>query len=466
MTDLHAEDESFLETHARWPCAQLFASCPKSGILFLFARVLFFWPTTIPIIVSAHVADVAPHGCLDALKAWHFPSPDDVTTIVLLPYLPTAQSRTCTRLQDRFRAVNRTATECTLGVNRPAPGRVIEFTLGYVNVDGAMDGLNSMACVPRHECTDEEDIGAALVQLIPYATHARVQFLTLWEDVDIDWIIVGLYKQGSTALARHLSLHPELDLVWNTPNVFENNIFLDSSRLLPLQRQVDNFRHAVAPSVDRRCHMGGEAWHDGRHCLARNSTRSNNASNVPQKVSRGIKMFSPHPSQSGVDNILLNAKNRFLWTEVFPNLAVKIVVSVTDPVHCFYSSYYWLPSTSISLHACILQVHRLGTAPGDRARVEDARGSAEEEELLVRMGDLNTASYNRLVRWASNGKATVPFAPDINARYNPSPNTSRWIVRDGTRYPSEVSYEVHQVLRNSFASEYVDIEPWLSAYAP
>eukprot|EP00397_Hematodinium_sp_SG-2012_P044221 GEMP01049336.1.p1 GENE.GEMP01049336.1~~GEMP01049336.1.p1 ORF type:complete len:276 (+),score=39.58 GEMP01049336.1:133-960(+) len=174
MTDLHAEDESFLETHARWPCAQLFASCPKSGILFLFARVLFFWPTTIPIIVSAHVADVAPHGCLDALKAWHFPSPDDVTTIVLLPYLPTAQSRTCTRLQDRFRAVNRTATECTLGVNRPAPGRVIEFTLGYVNVDGAMDGLNSMACVPRHECTDEEDIGAALVQLIPYATHARV----------------------------------------------------------------------------------------------------------------------------------------------------------------------------------------------------------------------------------------------------------------------------------------------------
>eukprot|EP00397_Hematodinium_sp_SG-2012_P044480 GEMP01049696.1.p1 GENE.GEMP01049696.1~~GEMP01049696.1.p1 ORF type:complete len:436 (+),score=86.99 GEMP01049696.1:131-1438(+) len=435
MTDLHAEDESFLETHARWPCAQLFASCPKSGILFLFARVLFFWPTTIPIIVSAHVADVAPHGCLDALKAWHFPSPDDVTTIVLLPYLPTAQSRTCTRLQDRFRAVNRTATECTLGVNRPAPGRVIEFTLGYVNVDGAMDGLNSMACVPRHECTDEEDIGAALVQLLPYATHARVQFLTLWEDVDIDWIIVGLYKQGSTALARHLSLHPELDLVWNTPNVFENNIFLDSSRLLPLQRQVDNFRHAVAPSVDRRCHMGGEAWHDGRHCLARNS-------------------------------ILLNAKNRFLWTEVFPNLAVKIVVSVTDPVHCFYSSYYWLPSTSISLHACILQVHRLGTAPGDRARVEDARGSAEEEELLVRMGDLNTASYNRLVRWASNGKATVPFAPDINARYNPSPNTSRWIVRDGTRYPSEVSYEVHQVLRNSFASEYVDIEPWLSAYAP
>eukprot|EP00397_Hematodinium_sp_SG-2012_P053726 GEMP01064347.1.p1 GENE.GEMP01064347.1~~GEMP01064347.1.p1 ORF type:complete len:280 (+),score=50.79 GEMP01064347.1:133-972(+) len=279
MTDLHAEDESFLETHARWPCAQLFASCPKSGILFLFARVLFFWPTTIPIIVSAHVADVAPHGCLDALKAWHFPSPDDVTTIVLLPYLPTAQSRTCTRLQDRFRAVNRTATECTLGVNRPAPGRVIEFTLGYVNVDGAMDGLNSMACVPRHECTDEEDIGAALVQLIPYATHARVQFLA----------------EGC---------------------------------------------------------------------------------------------------------------------EVSPLLCTP------------------------------------------------------ERLKVVRMGDLNTASYNRLVRWASNGKATVPFAPDINARYNPSPNTSRWIVRDGTRYPSEVSYEVHQVLRNSFASEYVDIEPWLSAYAP
>lgn len=88
--------------------------------------------------------------------------------------------------------------------------------------------------------------------------------------------------------------------------------------------------------------------------------------------------------------------------------------------------------------------------------------------MVVRMGDLNAAAYMRLVRWASRGMATQEYTPKFKTQYNQftTVDSNRWVAWNGTRYPREISLEMHTELEKSYATDYSEIEWWLAKFGP
>eukprot|EP00397_Hematodinium_sp_SG-2012_P046330 GEMP01052302.1.p1 GENE.GEMP01052302.1~~GEMP01052302.1.p1 ORF type:complete len:460 (+),score=100.78 GEMP01052302.1:77-1456(+) len=445
----------------------------------------------------------AANPCLDSLRAWNYSPAHHFFNTVTLQYLPKLTSRYDLSQVNFFHDSNETAMQCAAGGIWPVPGRLIDIALGFdePGKERKMQGLytevmNCVTCLPARECTDERQIREALIEVVPHLVQASAFFLSTWEQLDIDWVIAGLYKHGSTSMAKYMSLHPQLSLVWNTPVVLEHSIFTDMARVLPLEHRVASFNNAKAPNEDTRCREWKTGMTQyGRDCLAANRT-------ISTPTSRGIKMLPSGTLKYSGENTIQSVAHRFLWSAVFPALPLRIIVSVTDPVQCFYSKYYYgSPEwrSTMTLEQCIMRavtmleenqwnrqvIEEMGFAEDARAKCALIHNSCAASFVLaegcgaspnlctpdrlkvVHLHHLDVASYNRLVRWASKGKATQEFSPDfIRYHQTGSKNTSKWVIHDGVRHPREIHYQAHQVLEMSFTLEYRYIKMWLDRYAP
>jgi len=145
--------------------------------------------------------------------------------------------------------------------------------------------------------------------------------------------------------------------------------------------------------------------------------------------------------------------------------------------------YYWKPGYRISLRDCILGAVRLKEGDDEwQCALMHRRSAASfvltegcvaspalctrERLRVVRMADLNEKTYNRLAHWASGQMKVEEIRLNFKT-YNPNNRGSRrWIYVNGTRYPREISYEMHQLLQESYVAEYAGIEKWLEEFSP
>eukprot|EP00397_Hematodinium_sp_SG-2012_P032317 GEMP01034401.1.p1 GENE.GEMP01034401.1~~GEMP01034401.1.p1 ORF type:complete len:422 (+),score=84.12 GEMP01034401.1:736-2001(+) len=171
--------------------------------------------------------------------------------------------------------------------------------------------------------------------------YVKCDVLGQWEDLRIDWLVIGFHKMGTSTVARALSQHPNLTLVVDVkPDEWS---LLVNSRVLPSTREVEEFNQCSSrsgSSGNKEAPTGATAVYTSRGA----------------KLTIGLQFAVAGQAAYTLpllENPLWKSRyQRFMWCDVLPRIMrspssnfqrpPRIVFVVRDPVQCFYSSYHFL----------------------------------------------------------------------------------------------------------------------------
>lgn len=330
---------------------------------------------------------------------------------------------------------------------------------------------NSGACLSRVPSRAREQAWWYLsrpdrVSITGTVLNLSMSELAHWQEVPLDWVVLGFHKCGTSSLIYNLGLHPELRVKSSHAVVLDNNFMFSSRSFLPHRVQLRNLA-SRQPSLL----FGHPDW---RNPAVKFSNFTGKQTLVGAKLTRsrwnGQEFLSDAPIDTkyspgrGLDlflhMVLLNTK---------PTL--KVLFVIRDPVDCAHSHFFWTgPSESARLQALLAKCLALagGLDLELCASVRKRLGPCEQSYYLGKLCSYVNCEQRRLglllTGQVSERDALAATAKFFGATGDFAQATFR--VHNRNKLTKEpLPFEVEGNLTRFFAKEYAALSRWLEVFS-
>eukprot|EP00438_Fugacium_kawagutii_P020538 Skav202302 [mRNA] locus=scaffold60:64141:66249:+ [translate_table: standard] len=99
-------------------------------------------------------------------------------------------------------------------------------------------------------------------EMLRNGTGLSLMRLSLFEDLKLDWMVLGVAKCGTTSLQFNLGIHPEATLKSTHSNTFSHALLYSSSRFLPVHELQREFVSKMPSGL-----LGHPDWYKGNRSI-------------------------------------------------------------------------------------------------------------------------------------------------------------------------------------------------------